>query len=384
MRLNSNLLKLNLSKNNYYKNDWILIKKSSNSVNYYIKNKKMMIKIYKLSKYEKKITDTQNFFDIHMTIYSKNGYCNSFREVFLLQKMQNLIKKKICEHYPILITYKIINQSNSKCKICNELIKKKISKYKNSTKLVNYLKSQLESDRYLYIYKEYIDYPFSEIFKKKYDNTFWLVVLFQILYIFYINNKYLDLVNYDIHLNNIFFNKIQKGGYLYYTINNIKYKIPNIGYIFIVTDYGNSLSKQFKLNKNELYNYNFLYNIHYDVISFFRNFKLKKIKLFYLNWYNTKSIKNERKNKFPLIYKNTKKKYPNITDKQLNIQLTKKILKNNKFFKKFIPKIYLPSSEFSSIINKYSKYIDQNIKTKKLPKLDPEIIIKNEFKKFII
>ena len=379
MRKNRDLINYNLIKHNFYKKDWKYIDNSVNTVNYYLKKHNIIIKIYKLIDSEKKITDTNNFLNLNILEYSKFGYCNSFRELFLLELMYKLIESNVCIHYPILITYKKIKEP---CKICNKLIQNKINNNpKVSQKYQKYLQLQLQSTTQLYIFKEYIEYEFYTIFNKKHNNTFWLVLLFQILFILYNNNRHLELINFDIHLDNIFYYKIKSGGYLYYTVNNIKYKIPNIGYIFIITDYGNSLSLKFKLTSSEKKQYNLLYNIHYDVYSFFNNFTIPKLKMYHLNWFYNDIIITRMKSEYPEIYKQTNEKYKN---KYLKQKLQKIILKNNEIFKKFHSNLFLPSKSFLQIISKYTKYIKLNVRKKKLQKLNPINIIKNEFQQFQI
>ena len=143
---------------------------------------------------------------------------------------------------------------------------------------------KLISNHELFIYKEYIEYQDKYFWKNKLTEEFMNVFLFQMLYTLYVNNTKLELINYDLHLHNIFVKKVKPGGYWVYIIKNIKYYIPNIGYIFIIGDYSNCLSLQFKLTTDELKKYNWFKSIHYDVYSLLQNFTYYNRKKYYIHW----------------------------------------------------------------------------------------------------
>ncbi len=380
MRINKIYILNDILKNNFYKNKWKLIP-NNNSIVYFLKKHQLIIKMYKLIDKEKiNSFDTTNFLNISVSEYSKHGYCNSYRELVLLQLMQPLIENNICIHYPILITY---TRLDSECLKCQNMLKKKINLLQQKARLRKYLKLQYLSDSNLLIFKEYINYSLKTIFKKQYDDRFWLCMLFQILYTLYINNTKLNMVNFDLHLNNIFFKKIKSGGYLKYYVNNTLYKIPNIGYIFIIVDYGNSISTNFKLSKKELKEYKLLKDVHYDVFSFMINFTLYNIKQYYLSWFHNKNIIKKIKKIDINIYNEAvsnikQNNYYNI-DELLLTELKKLIINKKGVFEKLQSHIHLPSNKFNMIIKKYLCYAKNIKNVSSLPKLDPAYIIKNEF-----
>lgn len=66
----------------------------------------------------------------------------------------------------------------------------------------------------------------------------WMVMYFQVFAGLYTLQKYFDMTHHDLHWGNILVLKINKGGYLYYKIDDIYYKIPNIGFLFVIWDFG--------------------------------------------------------------------------------------------------------------------------------------------------
>jgi len=371
-----------LIQNNFYRKDWKYMSQSENTTLFHLKKLNIIIKIYKLIDKETNLLDTNNFLNLDITTYSRFGYCNSYRELFALTLMSELIEKKICINYPQLITYKYLTKP---CNICNKLLYNKLHKYNNINKNIKkYIELQIISDRSLLIFKEYIKYPLLDVFYSKHDDVFWDIFLFQILYTLYINNHKLKLINYDIHINNIYYKRVKSGGFNYYNIGKQKYKLPNIGYIFIIIDYGNCLSLNFKLSTQENRYYKMLSKYHLDVKSFLFNFKNNYIlKNIILLDYASLIIKLK---KFDISYYNEiqeeSKKMIGTTNLSYNYYIkffSIKKLENYKFIYNLIDvKIYYPNSIFLKIINKYMNYFTN----KKYLKLRPEYIIETEFSKY--
>ena len=390
MRINNTNVLIELTKNNFYKKKWKYFESSQNSVNYLLPKLSLVIKIHKLVDKEKKSKlNTTNFFNLPITTYSRFGYCNPYREVVLLYMTNELHQNNICSHYPIIITYNILND---KCKKCNILIKNKLNMYPNLCKKISkYLKLQIISKTSIHIYKEYIEGEFNEIFKSSHSNIFWISMLFQILYALGCSNQYLDIINFDLHLNNIFFKKIPAGGHWIYIINNVKYYIPNLGYVFIIADNGNILSTKFKLTTREYKEHKLIKNIHLDVYSFFKNFTYNNIKKYYIHWYHKKTIVNKIKKLRPLLYKNIikntiKNNSSDCTSLNLNKEIYKSVIKSiindSDLFHTIINKVHLPSKQFNNIIKQYLRYAENINTVNRLPKLDPLYIIKKELSLF--
>ena len=75
----------------------------------------------------------------------------------------------------------------------------------------------------------------------------------------YTAQKQFSLQHLDLHCENILVKKIPKGGYFKYIINNVEYNLPNLGYLFIINDYGYSWIPKNKKAQRE-YDVNFLLN----------------------------------------------------------------------------------------------------------------------------
>ena len=384
MRINPTIIFEDLLKNSFYKKKWIPIMSGENTAVFFLKNPELIVKIYKLLDQEKKNPfTTTNYMKLKVHDYSKIGYCNAYRELLLLKMMQSLIKTNICTHYPILIGHQIFN---TPCIRCNALLKNKLLKYNLEPKLRKYIELQYLSEVNIAIFKEYINNSFKHIFKKQFNEKFWMVLLFHILYTIYINNSKLKMVNFDLHLNNIYFKKSKSGGYTKYKVNNKTYNVPNIGYTFIIIDYGNTLSSLFKLSDREKKEYKYLQNIHYDVFSFLRNFTLHSIKKYYLVWFHQSNLVSKIKKIDSTIYdkiildiKNSSYNAQISINKQIQKKLISTVVKNDELFYEIQSKIYLPHNKFNKIIKKYLEYAANIRNVKLLPKLDPGYIINKEF-----
>ena len=393
MRINNTNILIELTKNNFYKSKWKFFESSQNSVNYLLPNLKLVIKIHKIvDKENKSKLDTTNFFNLPITTYSRFGYCNPFREIVLLYMTNELHQTNICPHFPIIVTYTILNDN---CKKCNTLIQNKLDTYPDlCNDIKKYLKLQIVSNNSVYIFKEFIEGEFNEIFKSSHSNLFWMSMLFQILYAILCCNKHLDTINFDLHLNNIFFKKIPPGGHWVYIINNIKYYIPNFGYVFIIADNGNILSTKFKLTKREIKEHKLIKNIHLDVYSFIKNFTKRNIKKYHIHWYHKNTIIAKVKKLRPLLYKEIINNYKSklnknisecsslISNKEIYKSIITNVINDSDLFHTIVNKVNYPSDDFNNVIGKYLKYSEKINKVKKLPKLDPIFIIKKEMKLF--
>lgn len=66
----------------------------------------------------------------------------------------------------------------------------------------------------------------------------WCNALFQIMVGLTSIKRYFNMLHTDFHTKNILVYKIKKGGYWTYTINGFKYYLPNLGYQFLIHDFG--------------------------------------------------------------------------------------------------------------------------------------------------
>jgi hypothetical protein len=89
------------------------------------------------------------------------------------------------------------------------------------------------------IYNEFVNGgDFYSFLSLTHTDEIWYNVFFQIMYAMMSYRKYFDMVHGDLHTGNILIHKVSKGGYWKYTINGKNYYLPNLGYVFIINDFG--------------------------------------------------------------------------------------------------------------------------------------------------
>ena len=147
--------------------------------------------------------------------------------------------KQIFKEHPSLI--EIISY-----KLINELIIQKICPNYSFNYYIGFLENRRQMIDKIYFYNEYINFGDLEIFlkNKKYSNQILLNILFQIMISIIGIQKYFNMIHTDLHLNNILVQQITPGGYWIYKLNNVKYYLPNLGFVILMHDFGFSLIPQ--------------------------------------------------------------------------------------------------------------------------------------------
>jgi hypothetical protein len=203
------------------------------------------------------------------------------------------------------------------------------------------------------IYSEYGNcQDFDQWATLKHSNQIWFNALFQIMVALMSLKRYFNMLHVDFHTKNIIVQKIKPGGYWEYKIDGLKYNVPNLGFVFLITDFGFSWIPD-KLTIPWLYKSTLKYitktgEQFYDIFSFYENiledksYKLPKYfksqikKLFtkqefyiYTTKYYKDKIKHyQDKPKKQKVFKNILNKYPaNINNnyRALNTTLGDKI-----------------------------------------------------------
>ncbi len=128
-------------------------------------------------------------------------------EVFLLKDViKPMILRKICPNLPILMGFRMcVNDGVPNIMTVSELA---------SGNLTNFLK-ELRADEKLL-----------------------MNCLFQVMAGIHATQQHAQMLNFDVKKENILVYKINPGGYYEYKIMGKKYHIPNLGYIFVVNDFG--------------------------------------------------------------------------------------------------------------------------------------------------
>lgn len=150
------------------------------------------------------------------------NYFSPYAETYILKLTNLLVKNDITPHIP----YSLKPLTCAKdCKFVNEEI------------LKEYSHSGINGCELLVV--EIEDGTLDELYEKKVlINLEILVAFFQIFMGIYCIRKYFDIEHYDLHAGNVLYKKIPKGGKICYKIGKKTISIPNIGYVFMIWDFG--------------------------------------------------------------------------------------------------------------------------------------------------
>jgi thiamine kinase-like enzyme len=106
------------------------------------------------------------------------------------------------------------------------------------------------------LFIEKISHSFDDFLDKSRPEKEWMSVLFQVVAAIYtIQNKY-SMCHNDLHIGNVMYSHTNEK-YLYYTINNIYYRVPTYNKIIKIIDFGRAT---FQLNNTNIYNTIYQFN----------------------------------------------------------------------------------------------------------------------------
>lgn len=247
-------------------------------------------------------------------------------------------------------TSRYINKTNSKQALENSILSELFIK-KN---LINKILLEGVSPNFVFLYNYhfeerdgicYEDYPYASYFYNEYqykteELNDWIYkkrsikmlynAFFQIISAIYTIQKQFNLLHLDLHSANILVKNITPGGYFKYIINNIEYNVPNLGYLFIIIDFGFGYIPKNK-NKDREYDVKFILN---DIKSDIPEKILNDLK------YITKNLKSNKINFEDLIneiWGDMYKKVPN-SSKLLEVYYVDKKIKLENKIKEIIKK----------------------------------------------
>lgn len=161
----------------------------------------------------------------------------------------------------------------------------------------------------VYFFNEYINnsQTFTEWVKNVISQEELYNAYFQILYAIYTLQLRLNMTHLDLHSDNIIVQKIPKGGFWEYTINENTYYVPNLGYIFYINDFGHAwipkILKSWFIRQR--YNPKKIKS-HFDLMTVYRSHnKITKIPKPFQKIIQSiiKSLRNSSKDNFPKIIK---------------------------------------------------------------------------------
>jgi hypothetical protein len=101
-----------------------------------------------------------------------------------------------------------------------------------------------QSSACLFLENELADGDLKNYLKKPRNSVEWRVMYFHVFSALYVIQKYLGAIHFDLHWGNVLFHTIQSGGYIHYQIEDQSYYVPNIGVIFVLWDFGFSMSEK--------------------------------------------------------------------------------------------------------------------------------------------
>mgnify|MGYP006083633961 CR=1 FL=1 len=180
----------------------------------------------------------------------------SWKELYILKMIYNLIKNHNCPNVPIIYMYFV-------CKNCSkeDYLNPNILRFYNNLCIRKDLKNVKENDKCnilkrmekkkgfgtssLCILNELCDNSFKDIITTNYvediSDTMFYSFIFQIISGIYAVHKICGICHFDLHGGNILISKIESNGYWLYNINNENYYIANMGYILKIWDFGRSM-----------------------------------------------------------------------------------------------------------------------------------------------
>jgi hypothetical protein len=242
--------------------------------NYYVRN----IHLYK------KIGTDSVYGSIYNVKYKHNDkyynvcgkiMCNTrdnINEIELVKKTTEICLKKETPHFPITYFDGYIIK-NEELKKNNSYLPDSIKNCSNKGFMVNF------NEMFAGDLKTFID-------DNKYNNKKELLInsLEQIFISILTFHKKFNYSHNDCHWGNFLYHKIKPGGYMHYKINNKDIYIENLGYLWIIWDYGfiNSLTKN-----NKFIDYSRVINAF---ISKYDN-----------GWNKNLDSVNNKKNKLPIL-----------------------------------------------------------------------------------
>ncbi len=145
---------------------------------------------------------------------------STFSELYLLKKLNKLIEQGICINIPYLYKYFICDD----CGFSNPMIEKYFFGINKCLILVNDL----------------ADTTLSALLDTNPPFDVQINAYIQIYIALYCIRKFFNIWHHDLHGDNVLVYKVKPGGYWQYIINGRKCNIPNIGYLFVLSDFGYS------------------------------------------------------------------------------------------------------------------------------------------------
>lgn len=198
--------------------DFIILKKDRYSYKNLLLNKKIGSKSKYGAVYLVKYGTKPKIYTVAAKLMCINE--SNAKELAILKKITNTILAKKTIHFPIMYFHTTITKTTD----MNSLL----------------LPSSIENCNSFYI-------SFNEMFlgdlkmlmsAKKQTTTFMKNAITQIFFSISNFSHYTGFIHKDAHWGNFLYHKIKPGGYFYYKVNDIDVYLENIGFIWVIWDYG--------------------------------------------------------------------------------------------------------------------------------------------------
>ena len=175
--------------------------------------------------------DQYLIFATKLTDLSRKG---NLIEYQILEYLTKLNINEVCPNFPIgygkLECTKYQNRQIDKEE---QLSESYIKKHKKSV-----LGTELYDINQIYIFNEIADGSLKQIKKLRLPNEVSINALEQCIMSIIFFNKYINAYHNDCHYGNFLYHNIESGGYFHYNIYGNDYYIENIGYLWVIWDYG--------------------------------------------------------------------------------------------------------------------------------------------------
>ena len=161
---------------------------------------------------------------------------NNRLEIDILNKLTKFAVYLECPHFPILYgTIKCDNiNSKNKSNYDSENSNNSLLNHKNNA---NY--PAFAYTKKLYMFSELANGDFKNYIEMNYNNDdIMLNAIAQIFISLMFFHKKIKAYHCDSHSGNFLYHKIKPGGYIHYNIHGVDYYLKNIGYLWIIWDFG--------------------------------------------------------------------------------------------------------------------------------------------------
>jgi len=255
--------------------------------------------------------DKLNKFAIKVINYSKNNEI----EYKVLTELSKQVILLNCPHFPI--TYGLLScdnkqiRSNYDTSIILDINKSDVNKKRYYPDLIN------NNTSIYYQINELASGDFMTYRKTNMNNDYLLLNAIAQIYIsIMFFHKYINAFHNDAHAGNFLYHKVKPGGYFHYNIYGKDYYIENIGYLWVIWDFGlvQPFANTKMINNNKFGKFKKRLNISVDYLR-----SIQRI-------IDVPQIFNPSLNNIINIINNTLKKYIDIMDVLLLSDLNKQLL----------------------------------------------------------